>query len=199
MLSVRMGRKTLFYGAIALILPFLLFCAASMVKNKTVKKLSIVTVLAAYACGIIYVTLAGRSLDHRLINLTPLWTYRLTSDPQFRWQGYMNVFLFLPFGFMLGFVTMRNFWQSLLIGLAFSVGIEAVQYVFSLGMCELDDVFHNTLGTALGYGYYKALSWLKAKHGQRIRAGAHQATLYVRRLGNRGLGVIKTKLKRGKK
>ncbi len=150
-----MGRRTLFYGAVALVFPFLLFCAASWMKNKTVRKLLPLAALAAYTCGIICLTVAGRSSYQRQINLTPLWTYRLTSDPQYRWQGYMNVFLFVPFGFLLPFATKRNFLQSILIGFLFSAGIEAAQYVFYLGMCEFDDMFHNTLGTALGYGYWK--------------------------------------------
>ncbi len=111
----------------------------------------------------------------------------------------MNVFLFLPFGFLLGFAAGRNFLQSLLIGFLFSVCIEAAQYYFALGMCELDDVFHNSLGTALGYSYWKALSWVETKHGQDIRAAVHRAVLCARKLGAQGLAEIKSKIERGRK
>ena len=199
MFSVWMGRRTLFYGAVALGLPFLLFCATPLVKNKTARKLLLSAIFTAYVCGMFCFTLAGRSTDQRQINLIPLWTYRYTSDPQYRWQGYMNVFLFLPFGFMLGFAAKRDFLQSLLIGFAFSVGIESAQYFFCLGMCEFDDVFHNSLGTALGYGYWKALSWVETKHGQDIRAAVHRAVLCARKLGAQGLAEIKSKIERGRK
>ena len=106
----------------------------------------------------------------------------------------MNVFLFFPFGFLLPFAAKRNFPQSLLIGFLFSVGIEAAQYFFCLGMCEFDDVFHNSMGTALGYGYWKALSWVEAKHGHAIRAAAHSLVLYARKLGAQGLAAIKNEI-----
>lgn len=111
----------------------------------------------------------------------------------------MNVFLFLPFGFLLAFVAKRNFLQSLLIGFAFSVCIEALQYVFSFGMCEIDDVFHNSLGTSLGYGYWKALRWLEAKHGKEIRVAAHRAMQYARRLGSQTLADLKNYMVNKKK
>lgn len=80
----------------------------------------------------------------------------------------MNVFLFMPFGFLLPFTLKRGFFQTLLLGMVFSACIEAIQYFFSLGFCEFDDVFHNTLGTALGYGQWKLLSWFEARYGQRM-------------------------------
>ena len=39
----------------------------------------------------------------------------------------------------------------MLIALLFSIVIEATQYFFRLSLCEFEDVFHNMLGTALGY------------------------------------------------
>ena len=39
----------------------------------------------------------------------------------------------------------------LLAALCFSVAIAACQYVFALGLCELDDVISNTFGAMIGY------------------------------------------------
>ena len=35
--------------------------------------------------------------------------------------------------------------------------IEAVQYVFNLGWCEIDDVICNVLGAAIGFGLWKMI------------------------------------------
>ena len=61
-----------------------------------------------------------------------------------------NTVLFMPFGFACGL----NSWtgkKTVLGGLAFSVVIEFTQFVFSIGYTEVDDVMHNTLGTAIGW------------------------------------------------
>ena len=41
-----------------------------------------------------------------------------------------------------------------------SAGIEANQYAFNLGWCEMDDVLCNVLGAVIGFGIYK---WIKGK------------------------------------
>ena len=63
----------------------------------------------------------------------------------------LNILLYLPLGYLLIilFPTLRN-WQILLIGCLCSVVTELVQFVLEMGYCETDDVFYNTLGTAIG-------------------------------------------------
>ena len=41
-------------------------------------------------------------------------------------------------------------WSVLVFGL-FSLAVELSQYRFGLGISEIDDVLHNTLGAALGF------------------------------------------------
>ncbi len=41
---------------------------------------------------------------------------------------------------------------SILYLMLFSIAIEALQYSLRVGLCEFDDVFNNTLGSAIGYG-----------------------------------------------
>ena len=67
----------------------------------------------------------------------------------------LNILLFIPLGLLLG----RK--QAIAIGLMLSAGIELTQYVFRLGVCELDDVLNNTIGAAIGALLYK-------KFGKRI-------------------------------
>lgn len=56
----------------------------------------------------------------------------------------LNILLFVPLGLIIGG------WKGLIIGFALSGMIEAAQYFFQLGFCELDDVLNNTLGAAIG-------------------------------------------------
>ena len=69
----------------------------------------------------------------------------------------MNIFLFIPFGFLLSYVLNFKLLHVFLTGLFLSALIESLQYVYGLGLCELDDVFNNTVGSLIGYGYRKFL------------------------------------------
>ena len=49
-------------------------------------------------------------------------------------------------------------WKWLLLtAVLLSAVIEAVQYVFNLGWCEIDDVICNVLGAAIGFGLWKLI------------------------------------------
>ena len=52
-------------------------------------------------------------------------------------------------------------YSGIAIGLLLSAEIELTQFVFRLGVCELDDVLNNTIGAAIG-------SLLFKKFGKRI-------------------------------
>lgn len=59
-----------------------------------------------------------------------------------------NVLLFIPFGFLFPKNTLR---LAMISGFLLSMGIEAAQYFGCLGLCELDDVICNTLGSLAGF------------------------------------------------
>ena len=64
-----------------------------------------------------------------------------------------NILLFFPFG--LFFYDLLKAKREIIIyvvcAFAFSVVLEIIQFAFSLGMAEVDDVIHNTLGAFIGY------------------------------------------------
>ena len=182
LITTGMGRTTIKSGLIALFFPIIMIWAKRRIHSKKIWQVLQVTVLIVCVFGMIYLTLGGRESGERNINLMPFWTYHYFSNIEYRWEIYMNVFLFMPFGFLLVYVTKRNFLQSLLIGFSLSVCIEAVQYLFCLGMCEFDDVFHNTLGTMVGFGYCKVLSRIEAKHEKQIRVAGKQDKRYFWKL-----------------
>lgn len=64
-----------------------------------------------------------------------------------------NILLFFPFGLLLFDLlkTKKNIIIYILVAFVFSFILEFVQYAFSLGTAEADDIIHNTLGAFVGY------------------------------------------------
>lgn len=77
-----------------------------------------------------------------------------------------NVLLFIPFGLLFPSKDIRF---ALIAGVIFSIVIEIIQYFACLGLCELDDVICNGLGTFLGFGMFafvqKFIKRSNRKHG----------------------------------
>lgn len=71
----------------------------------------------------------------------------------------LNILMFVPLGFWLplGKEKFRVFWKTYLVGFLFTVAIESLQLILSLGLFEVADLFNNTLGTMIGYGLYKVV------------------------------------------
>ena len=76
-----------------------------------------------------------------------------------------NVLLFLPIGVLMGLmVTQKSqkWWRGWLVvvttGIMLSVGIEGLQFVLKRGLCETDDVIHNTVGCLMGMAFIKLLT-----------------------------------------
>lgn len=71
----------------------------------------------------------------------------------------LNVFLFVPLGYLMPRVEqkMDKCWVVLLAGLALSLTVEVLQLMLHRGWFDVDDLFHNTFGAVIGYGYYRFL------------------------------------------
>ena len=108
----------------------------------------LIKILIIYTLFILCMTLLFREeTNGEHLQLELFWSYKVI-DVQFN-QMLCNVLLFIPFGLLLKLLGI-NTWLILLIGFTFSCSIELLQYILKLGLCELDDVFHNTLGTLIG-------------------------------------------------
>lgn len=70
-----------------------------------------------------------------------------------------NVATFLPLGFFLPllFKGVNRFWKLLLWTLVLITGVETVQFVFNVGIFDIDDIILNTIGSLIGYGCYRML------------------------------------------
>ena len=117
------------------------------------KAINIVTLIISLA-AIIYLTLYHRGESEYDVILTPFHSF---IEAQIQRELYrsmlMNVFLFEPLGLALSGLLPKK-WYSLtiavVVGMLLSIGIEAAQFYYGLGRCEVDDVIMNTLGCAIG-------------------------------------------------
>lgn len=66
-----------------------------------------------------------------------------------------NVVCFMPFGFLLPTISkkkaLKNIFSVTFLAMIFSLFIESAQLVTKVGAFDVDDIFLNTLGGALGY------------------------------------------------
>ena len=110
----------------------------------------------------------------RAFDFTPFWSYRevlQSGKDALLTQNIANVLAFVPIGLLLGCAFGRmKWWKAMAIGGGFSLLIEVLQFVFKRGFAEFDDVFHNVIGCAIGFGVYAGVRWLIRKISP--RAGA---------------------------
>ena len=136
-------------------------------------------VLAAYIIGVLIITLGIRNFDNdSQVVLNPLRAYGMiirSATDGFKRGGWrmmwkyiswykgvaegvgLNILLFAPLGYLLPRVMKVNWPRVLLFGFGFSLLIEVTQLVTHLGWFDTSDLLHNTLGSVLGFLYYKFL------------------------------------------
>lgn len=121
---------------------FLILCVFSRGKGA-------VLLLILYTGFIIMMTILYREPEELLFNLNPLEEFkRFFQTATARQEIMNNIWLFLPFGLLLGKIFGRL--RIALVPLLFSLAIEAIQYIFHLGFCDICDVMNNTFGGAIG-------------------------------------------------
>lgn len=148
--------------------------------------------LAAYTCAYTVFTFYGRTATPTAsIELQPLWSWRASltlaggslaiENPGMLLEIVLNVLLYLPLGCLLplvldgsaaGGAAAPHEWASAgnvaAAALACSVLTELAQALLHIGLCELDDVLHNTLGALVGFALYRAVEYaLRCAMGER--------------------------------
>jgi glycopeptide antibiotics resistance protein len=130
------------------------------IQNASIKALSI-ALFGAYLFVLLWVVLFKFSYDPlnvlreaqiRSLNLTP-FAWANTSEM------IANFVAFVPFGVMLG-VNFKNVALKTkgLAVLAFSIGVEIIQFTMAIGVTDITDVIMNTLGGWFGLVVYRFLN-----------------------------------------
>jgi len=83
----------------------------------------------------------------------------------------LNVALFVPLGALLPLLwkKCRKWYVTIPIGFGTSLAIELVQLVISRGICDVDDLFANTLGTVIGFFCIMAILALFNEKGRKLK------------------------------
>lgn len=109
---------------------------------------------------IVMLTIHGRKIGTKTdVSLIPFISFvNAKLTPEVYRSLFMNMLLFLPLGLSLPFALPDTVRHKLLLtcgsGVVLSVTVEALQYLFSMGRCETDDVLMNTLGVVVGMSSY---------------------------------------------
>ena len=166
-----------------------LFCLACFLTKKLPKKtichLWGIICIGYWALLVVLMTMCGRPRtevpqieSHLFWCIKEAWM----NKDCFNWYMIVgNIMLFIPLGILLPvfFKTMRKYWKVVCIAFSISLSIELVQLVMHLGLFELDDLFHNTLGCALGYGIFVAMAGIGKKNQPPIEEKWIAALLWI--------------------
>lgn len=132
--------------------------------NKQLKGKQIVVALLfiVYIVAVCSLTLLNRGANYEgSVNLALFSSYREAwyNFSLRDWQYiYFNIAMFVPLGLFLPLLSKRFFsigW-TLLVAILFTGIIEATQYITGVGIFELDDLFNNIVGAAIGFGIIMA-------------------------------------------
>ena len=97
------------------------------------------------------VVLCRSSSPERIIKWKPFWSYFSLFNYAIA-EHIMNVLMFIPFGFLAGSALAKGgLWKVCLAGSVVSLAIEVTQFITKRGICNIDDVIHNTLGCVIGF------------------------------------------------
>ena len=122
--------------------------------------------LAGAACLAYTVLLFGmvvfsRSPHPHSYNVRLFWSYSeiTAGNRELFYVNLLNILLFAPLGLTACFASAKRegadrhrVIKVIIFGALISAAMELLQYVTGRGFAELDDIFHNTLGTAIGAG-----------------------------------------------
>ena len=120
-------------------------------------KWSVCLLLIEYLFLILLLSVLVRSVHEERVIYAPFWSYRAiyANETHTLIQVITNICAYIPVGLLICCVFNRiKWWIVLIVGGAFSILIETLQFFLRLGFTEFDDVFHNVLGCLIGYFLY---------------------------------------------
>ena len=126
-------------------------------------------ILAAYLAANMYLTILSRPTRiYHHMELTPFWSYvGALKRAELREEILLNIILYIPFGYLVHYAFPKlKWWTVVCMGFLLSAFTETVQLFFKLGLCEVDDLISNTLGTLVGVGLYKGYKRLAAESAE---------------------------------
>ncbi len=130
--------------------------------------------------GVLLMAVARGRVANAALVWNPLELFEVAKiQPEYYRSMFMNILMFFPFGLFLPYALPERVKHPMLvtigIALLFAVLIETIQYVFSLGRAETNDLLMNAFGTLLGTLSYCVFRMLKRK--QKTEGGRGESPL----------------------
>ena len=139
----------------------------------TRKEWAAFTALSVYLILVFLMLIFTRTIKNgRHFSLQLFWSYRAIAagKRQLLYVDVLNVLLFVPFGLLCPMAERKpGFWKTAGFGAGLSLLIELAQGLTERGLFELDDLFHNIVGTALGAGLWLLFSRRRAEQAEIAR------------------------------
>jgi glycopeptide antibiotics resistance protein len=124
------------------------------------KRAITVSLLVSYLFLVLsYMVLLRKPTGSYHYELELFWTYREIMNGQITYiaEAVLNIVLFIPIGILLAMLKVK--WQTVVrTGFGCSCFVEILQLVTTRGLFEFDDIFHNTIGAAVGFVIYHLVS-----------------------------------------
>lgn len=129
---------------------------------------------AGYLIVVVYATFFRNAGHYRDWNfhLFRAWREAWNNFSVKNWANVLlNIGMFFPLGFLLPLLIpkFRKWYLTIPAGFAVSLVIELLQLILARGICDVDDLFTNTLGTAVGYFAVMILCALTGPKGTRMK------------------------------
>ena len=127
-----------------------------------------------YLVIVLYATILRNAGGYREWNLHLFraWREAWNNFSTKNWANVLlNIAMFVPLGFLLPLLgkRFRKWYVTIPVGFTVSLGLELVQLAISRGICDVDDLFCNTLGAAIGYFIIMAILSLWNEKGSRMK------------------------------
>ena len=146
-------------------------------RRKSGGRYAAIPILVFYIAFVLTITIIERTPAKEMkYKLELFWTVRefINGSRDLISEIFWNIVLFVPIGVLASLVLSvqrkangsshrmrRSPWIVILVGLLLSTGIEVTQLLTHRGLFELDDIFYNTLGTAIGVMIYLKFAALR--------------------------------------
>lgn len=144
---------------IGMILLLILWVAMEKkMRKRSLWKLLNAVVFLGIVAAILFTTVWSRGENAQAPSWIPFYTFvEAKLQPELYRTMLMNVFLFQPIGLSLPNLLPKKAHPvavTVVFAMLLSIGVEAAQFHYHLGRCEIDDVIMNTLGAAIGAAAY---------------------------------------------
>jgi glycopeptide antibiotics resistance protein len=146
--------------------------------KKLVEKGWLKILMGLYTVTLIYVFFFARrrwrEFPVRNYNIVPLrnkiiylqnWSQHTAPEKAELYKDVLgNIFIFIPFPFMLLFLLgFKNYKKLLFLSFVSSAGVELIQFITNIGVADIDDILFNTLGAAIGILIMYAVTLLRGR------------------------------------